>query len=55
VDDERDLVLAGFIAFLDPPKEPAGPALEALRQSGTAAPAAALAAEKLTATGSAGC
>jgi Mg2+-importing ATPase len=34
VADERDLVLAGFIAFLDPPKETAAPALAALKESG---------------------
>lgn len=32
--DERDLVLLGFIAFLDPPKESAGGALATLRASG---------------------
>jgi Mg2+-importing ATPase len=32
--DESDLVLAGFIGFLDPPKETAHPALEALRTHG---------------------
>jgi Mg2+-importing ATPase len=32
--DESDLILAGFIAFLDPPKETAAPALAALAQSG---------------------
>ncbi|HTS87476.1 MAG TPA: magnesium-translocating P-type ATPase, partial [Gemmatimonadales bacterium] len=32
--DEADLVLAGFIGFLDPPKETAHPALEALRGHG---------------------
>ncbi|MFB3892105.1 MAG: magnesium-translocating P-type ATPase [Phycisphaerae bacterium] len=35
--DEADMVLRGYIAFLDPPKETAGPALEALRQHGVAA------------------
>src|SRR5450756_372663 len=34
VADESDLVLSGFIAFLDPPKDSAAPALEALRRSG---------------------
>ena len=34
VADERDLVLAGFIGFLDPPKETAAPALKALGQHG---------------------
>jgi Mg2+-importing ATPase len=35
--DESDMVLRGYIAFLDPPKETARPALEALRQHGVAA------------------
>lgn len=34
VADESELTLAGFIAFLDPPKETARPALEALRRNG---------------------
>ncbi len=34
VSDESALVLAGFIGFLDPPKETAGPALTALRDHG---------------------
>jgi Mg2+-importing ATPase len=34
VADESKLVLAGFIGFLDPPKESAGPALRALSQHG---------------------
>lgn len=34
VADERELALCGYIAFLDPPKETAGPALDALRQHG---------------------
>jgi Mg2+-importing ATPase len=34
VADESELVLAGFISFLDPPKETAGPALKALRDHG---------------------
>ncbi len=32
--DEKDLVLLGYIAFFDPPKESAGQALELLRKSG---------------------
>ena len=32
--DERDLVLTGYVAFLDPPKETAGPAIAALRRDG---------------------
>ena len=32
--DERDLVLTGYLAFLDPPKETATKAIEALRQHG---------------------
>jgi Mg2+-importing ATPase len=35
-DDECDLVLKGYVAFLDPPKETAGRALEALHQHGVA-------------------
>ncbi|MDD4889796.1 MAG: magnesium-translocating P-type ATPase [Phycisphaerae bacterium] len=35
--DECDMVLRGYVAFLDPPKETAGPALEALRQHGVTA------------------
>jgi P-type Mg2+ transporter len=34
VADESDLVLAGFIGFLDPPKETAAPALKALAHHG---------------------
>lgn len=34
VADESDLVLVGYIAFLDPPKESTGPALAALYASG---------------------
>jgi Mg2+-importing ATPase len=34
VGDERDLTLAGFIAFLDPPKETAAAALAGLKESG---------------------
>ncbi|MEA5097601.1 MAG: magnesium-translocating P-type ATPase [Burkholderiaceae bacterium] len=36
VDDETELVFAGFAAFLDPPKESAGKAIKALTQSGIA-------------------
>lgn len=36
VADESDLVLIGYIAFLDPPKESTEPALTALRQHGVA-------------------
>ena len=35
--DESDMVLRGYVAFLDPPKETARPALEALRQHGVTA------------------
>ncbi len=35
-EDERDLVLRGYVAFLDPPKKSAAAALEALRQHGVA-------------------
>jgi Mg2+-importing ATPase len=35
--DESDMVLRGYLAFLDPPKETSGPALEALRQHGVTA------------------
>jgi P-type Mg2+ transporter len=34
--DESKLVVQGFLAFLDPPKETAGPAISALRQHGVA-------------------
>src|ERR1700693_6387329 len=34
--DESGLVLRGYVAFLDPPKTTAGPALEALHQHGVA-------------------
>ncbi|MFI5310304.1 MAG: magnesium-translocating P-type ATPase [Gemmatimonadales bacterium] len=34
VADESDMILAGFIGFLDPPKETAAPALKALAQQG---------------------
>jgi Mg2+-importing ATPase len=33
-EDEEDLVLIGYVAFLDPPKETAGPAITALRDHG---------------------
>jgi P-type Mg2+ transporter len=33
-DDEADLILRGYVAFLDPPKESAGPALAALQKHG---------------------
>jgi len=33
-DDETDLVLRGYVAFLDPPKESAGPAISALKAHG---------------------
>jgi P-type Mg2+ transporter len=33
-EDERDLILKGYVAFLDPPKDSATPALEALRRHG---------------------
>jgi len=32
--DERDMILAGYIAFLDPPKQSAAAAIKALRQDG---------------------
>jgi Mg2+-importing ATPase len=32
--DEDDLILIGYVAFLDPPKETAGPAIAALRDHG---------------------
>lgn len=34
VDDERDMVLLGFVGFLDPPKESAKTAISALREHG---------------------
>ncbi|MGC6371966.1 magnesium-translocating P-type ATPase [Pseudomonas sp. S2.OTC.A_B10] len=34
--DERNLVIRGFLTFLDPPKETAGPAIAALREIGVA-------------------
>jgi Mg2+-importing ATPase len=33
-DDERELVLKGYVAFLDPPKESAGPAIAVLQKHG---------------------
>jgi Mg2+-importing ATPase len=36
VTDEKDLVLAGYVAFLDPPKESAREAIAALREYGVA-------------------
>src|SRR3984893_14274547 len=36
VEDESDLTLLGYIAFLDPPKESAGAAIAALIKSGVA-------------------
>jgi len=36
VNDEKDLVLAGYVAFLDPPKETARQAIAALREYGVA-------------------
>lgn len=35
-DDEYEMTLTGYVAFLDPPKETAGPAIEALRKHGVA-------------------
>ena len=35
-EDESDLVLKGYVAFLDPPKESAGPAIAALQKHGVA-------------------
>jgi len=34
--DERNLIIQGFLTFLDPPKETAGPAIAALQQIGVA-------------------
>ena len=34
VADERDMILMGFVGFLDPPKESAGAAIAALRENG---------------------
>src|SRR3974377_119251 len=36
VEDEKDLVLSGYVAFLDPPKETARDAIAALREHGAA-------------------
>ena len=36
VADEKDMTLSGYIGFLDPPKETAGPAIVALRSHGIA-------------------
>jgi Mg2+-importing ATPase len=36
VTDERDFVFAGYVTFLDPPKQSAGPAIEAFRKNGVA-------------------
>ena len=36
VDDEKDFVLAGYVAFLDPPKDTARQAIAALREHGVA-------------------
>lgn len=36
VSDENDLVVQGFLTFLDPPKETAGPAIKALAEHGVA-------------------
>jgi Mg2+-importing ATPase len=36
VEDEKDFVLAGYVAFLDPPKETARLAIAALREHGVA-------------------
>ncbi|MDD8019217.1 MAG: magnesium-translocating P-type ATPase, partial [Bacteroidota bacterium] len=33
-DDENDLILKGYVAFLDPPKESAAPAIEVLQKHG---------------------
>jgi Mg2+-importing ATPase len=35
-EDEKDLILKGYIAFLDPPKETAGPAIAAMQKHGIA-------------------
>ncbi|EHI70763.1 magnesium-translocating P-type ATPase [Streptococcus ictaluri] len=36
VSDESDMILMGYLAFLDPPKESAAPAIEALKKHGVA-------------------
>jgi Mg2+-importing ATPase len=36
IDDEKDLILAGYIAFLDPPKDSAREAIAALKEYGVA-------------------
>ena len=35
-DDEKDLILKGYVAFLDPPKDTAAPAITALQKHGVA-------------------
>jgi Mg2+-importing ATPase len=35
-EDENDMILKGYVAFLDPPKETAGPAIAALQKHGVA-------------------
>ncbi len=35
-EDESDLILTGYVAFLDPPKQTASPAIEALQRHGVA-------------------
>lgn len=35
-DDEQDLILKGYVAFLDPPKDTAAPAIQALQKHGVA-------------------
>ena len=34
VEDEKDMVLIGFVGFLDPPKESSQAAIEALKEHG---------------------
>ena len=34
VEDERDMILTGYLAFLDPPKPSAAPAIKALAEYG---------------------